>query len=162
MFLLRPSDQEHAQLMHDLGTLPIRGKAWPIWIKILAVITLALIGLQLVRTAASPVGQNISPWVAGSLVLCYAGLLVLARYMLVSVTSVDETGIHQTWLGNRQLKWEDLQFAKFVPLPASKRLICFQSKGRPVIFQAGTPELSTAFARIALVYRRRTPGREKN
>ena len=159
MFLLRPSDDEHRQLLDQLGPLPIQGKAWPTWIKILAAFMLLLIGFQLIRTAASPVGQQISPWVSGSIVLCYAGLLVMARYMMISVTRIDEVGITQTWLGNRQIRWEDLHFAKFIPLPASKRLICFQSRGRPVIFQAGTPELQIAFARIALVYRRRTPGR---
>jgi hypothetical protein len=93
--------------------------------------------------------------VAGSIVLCFIGLLVLARYMLVSVTSIDETGIQQSWLGRREIAWEDIQFAKFVPLLASKRLICFTRRGRPVVFQAGTRELQVAFARIALVYRRR-------
>lgn len=157
MFFLRPSNNEHNQLLQDLGPLPIQGKAWPTWIKVLAVLMLALIGFKLINTAASPVGRTVSPWVAGSIVLCYVGLLVLARYMLVSVTTIDETGIRQTWLGKRQVRWEDLTFAKFVPLPASKKLICFNSRGRPVIFQAGTRELSMAFARIALVYRRRSP-----
>jgi hypothetical protein len=160
MFFLRPSSEEHVQLLKDLGPLPIQGKAWPTWIKVLAVLILALIGFKLIQTAASPVGQQVSPWVAGSIVLCYAGLLVLARYMLVSVTTIDETGIRQTWLGHRRVLWEDLMFAKFIPLPASKKMICFHSRGRPVIFQAGTRQLNIAFARIALVYRRRTPGTE--
>src|SRR5690606_40528523 len=101
------------------------------------------------------VGQNISPMVTGSIIVCFLGLLVLARYMTVSETRITETGIEQSWLGRREVVWEELQFAKFVPLLASKRLICFVTRGRPVIFQAGTKELQVAFARISLVYRRR-------
>lgn len=152
---VRPSEDEHTQLMRDLGPLPIEGVAWPMWIKLLALAVLLFIGVQIIATATSPVGKDISPYVSGSIMLCYLGLLILARFMLVSRTRITEEGIHQTWLGDRHVAWDDIVFAKFVPLVASKRLICFQARGRPVIFQAGTRELQTAFARIALVYRRR-------
>src|SRR3546814_9693255 len=79
----------------------------------------------------------------------------LPIYMLISVTNINEAGIQQSWLGRREVAWEDIQFAKFIPLVASKRLICFTTRGRPVVFQAGTKELQVAFARISLVYRRR-------
>src|SRR3546814_19911960 len=85
----------------------------------------------------------------------FAGLVVLARYMLISVTNINEAGIQQSWLGRREVAWEDIQFAKFIPLVASKRLICFTTRGRPVVFQAGTKEMQVAFARIYLLYRRR-------
>jgi lysylphosphatidylglycerol synthetase-like protein (DUF2156 family) len=151
----RPSPDEHLQLIQELGPLPLSGVAWPGWIKMLACVVLVLIGVQIVHTASGPVGQNISPMVAGSIILCFMGLVVLARYMLVSITSVTNEGIQQTWISRREVSWDDITFAKFVPLVASKRLICFTSRGRPVIFQAGTKELQIAFARIALVYRRR-------
>lgn len=141
--------------MADLAPLPVRGMAWPKWIKLLAVAILVFIGVQIVVTASGPSGRNISPMVAGSILLCFVGLVVLARYMLVSETCINESGIQQSWLSRREVAWEDLQFAKFVPLLASKRLICFTRRGRPVIFQAGTRELQIAFARIAVVYRRR-------
>ncbi|HEY9573462.1 MAG TPA: hypothetical protein VIR76_10115 [Pusillimonas sp.] len=151
----KPSQEEHAQLLSELGPLPLRGMAWPKWIKVLACVVLLFIGVLIARTAASPVGQNISPLVAGSIMVCFAGLVVLARYMLISVTNINEAGIQQSWLGRREVAWEDIQFAKFIPLVASKRLICFTTRGRPVVFQAGTKELQVAFARISLVYRRR-------
>ncbi|MGB6103421.1 MAG: hypothetical protein WBF88_06180 [Pusillimonas sp.] len=153
--LLRPSAEEHAQLLREIGPLPLKGMAWPKWIKVLAWMVLAFIGIQIARIAAGPVGQNVSPLVSGSIIVCFAGLVILARYMTVSETSITETGIQQSWLGEREVAWENLQFAKFVPLLASKRLICFTGRGRPVVFQAGTKELNIAFARISLVYRRR-------
>lgn len=152
---LRPSPEEHNALLQELGPLPIQGKAWPTWIKVLAVLTLLFIGVQIARTAAGPVGQQVSPYVAGSIILCFIGLVVLARFMLLSQTRITQNGIEQSWLTRRQIAWDDIQFVKFVPLVASKRLICFPTRGRPVIFQAGTRELNIAFARIAVVYRRR-------
>src|SRR5690606_28687815 len=125
MLSQRPSLEEHGQMLTELGPLPIKGMAWPKWIKFVACAVLAYIAVQIIRTATSPVGQNIAPLVAGSIIVCYLGLLVLARYMLVSETSVTEAGIQQSWISKREVAWEDIQFAKFIPLVASKRLICF-------------------------------------
>lgn len=149
-----PSEEERSELLEAIGPLPLRGVAWPKWIKILAWVILVLIGLLIMQTAAGPVGKTVSPLVAGSILLCFVALLVLARYMLVSETRITHKGIEQTWITRREIAWEDIQFAKFIPLVASKRLVCFTGKGRPVVFQAGTRELQVAFARIALVYRR--------
>ncbi|MBP6019508.1 MAG: hypothetical protein KA735_08450 [Burkholderiaceae bacterium] len=151
----QPSEEEQSQLLEDIGPLPLQGLAWPRRIKILAWIVLAVIGAQLIVTASGPNGQNISPLIAGSVLLCYLGLLVLAWYMQVSVTTITHVGIHQTWISQREVAWSDIQFAKFIPLFASKRLMCFTGRGRPIIFQAGTRDLEIAFARISLVYRRR-------
>ena len=116
---------------------------------------LAFIGLQIIRIATSPIAQNISTLVIASIIVCFIGLLVLARYMHVSETRITQEGIQQSWLGRREVAWEDIQFVKFIPLLASKKLVCFLVRGRPVVFQAGTKELQIAFARISLVYRRR-------
>ncbi len=151
----RPSDEEHAELLKLLGPLPIQGAAWPRWIKITAWVMLALIAFQFVITATGPNGQNVNPYVAASLVICYAGMVVIARYMTTSVTRITDQGIEQSWIGQRSVRWEDIQFAKFIPLVSSKKLVCFVSRARPVVFQGGTRELQTAFAQISLVYRRR-------
>ncbi|PLC49280.1 hypothetical protein CR159_13285 [Pollutimonas subterranea] len=150
-----PSEEERSELFEAIGPLPLRGVAWPKWIKILACVILAFIGLMIVQVAAGPTGKTVSPMVAGSILFCFVALLVLARYMLISETRITHKGIEQTWITRREIAWEDIQFAKFIPLVASKRLVCFTGKGRPVVFQAGTRELQVAFARIALVYRRR-------
>ena len=151
----RPSAEEHAALMADLGPLPITGQAWPTWVKILVWLVILVIGVQFVRVAMGFEGEPVNPYMAGSIVLCFCGLLLIARTMAVSVTQITEKGIEQTWITRRAIGWEDIQFAKFVPMIASKRLICFTGRSRPVIFQSGTPELHAAFAKISLVYRRR-------
>lgn len=152
---LAPTEEERSELFETIGPLPLQGVAWPKWLKMLAVIILALIGVLIMYTAAGPVGKTVSPGVAGSIMLCFIGLIVLARYMLVSQTRITHRGIEQSWISRREVAWEDIQFAKFIPLLASKRLVCFTARGRPVVFQAGTRELQIAFAHIALVYRRR-------
>ncbi|MFA5487681.1 MAG: hypothetical protein WC284_00560 [Candidimonas sp.] len=151
----KPSDEERSRLLEEIGPLPLRGAAWPRWIKVLACAVLILIAYQIVKTAMSPAGLDISPVVTGSIMLCYLALLVLARYMLVSETIISRKGISQTWLSRREVSWDDLHFAKFIPLIGGKRLVCFTARGRPVVFQAGTRELEIAFARISLVYRRK-------
>lgn len=149
--------EEHRALIAQIGPLPLEGPAWPRWVKWLAWLVLALVMLRLAQTAASPAGAMASSAVKASLLVCVAGLAVLARFMHTSVTRITERGLEQSWISRREIAWEDINFAKFIPLVASKRLICFTARGRPVTFQAGSRELEIAFARIALVYRRR-PG----
>ncbi|HLT99704.1 MAG TPA: hypothetical protein VKZ70_08185 [Burkholderiaceae bacterium] len=151
----RPSPQEQQQLLEEIGPLPLEGPAWPTRVKWLAWLVLALVVFRLVQTAASPAGEAVATAVKISVLACVLGLGVLARTMHTSVTRITENGIEQSWLGRKEITWNDISFVKFVPLIASKRLICFTSRGRPVTFQAGSRELEIAFARIALVYKRR-------
>lgn len=150
-----PTEEERSTLLEQIGPLPLRGMAWPVWIKVTAWVVLVLIAIQIIRTATSPMGRNIDPWVAGSILLCFLALTLVVRFMTTSETQITHKGIEQSWITRREVAWEDIQFAKFIPLLTSKRLICFTSRGRPVVFQAGTRELQIAFARIALVYKRR-------
>ena len=151
----RPDEHEHRTMLAEIGPLPLEGPAWPQWVKWLAWLVLAAVILRLVFTAASPAGQMVGTAVKISVILCVIGLTVLARYMHTSVTRITEAGLEQSWIGRREIAWEDITFAKFIPLISSKKLICFTGRGRPVTFQAGSRELQIAFARIATVYRRR-------
>lgn len=151
----RPGPAEHERLLQEIGPLPLEGPAWPKWLRWMAWVILALVVFRLAQTAASPAGLMVSTSVKISLVVCVIGLAVLTRYMHTSITRITQTGIEQTRLGRREIRWDEISFAKFIPLVSSKRLICFTARGRPVSFQAGTRELEIAFARIALVYRRR-------
>lgn len=144
-------------LLQSLEPLPLTGTAWPRWTKALAWLLVTIIGVQLVRTASGPAGAEATAAGAASIVVAFVGLLIMARYIQVSRVIITREGIEQTWFTRRTIRWDDIHYAKFVPLPASRRLICFTRRNRPVIFQAGTPELSAAFARIAIAYRRRGP-----
>ena len=145
---------EHEALLAELAPLPLQGRSWPKPIGIAALIITIVIGLQLISTAATDSGQQASPYVIGAIVFSYFGLILITWFMFVGRTTINETGIQQQWVMRREISWEDLRYAKFVPLLFSKRLICFPARGRPVVFQAGTKELQIAFARISLVYKR--------
>ncbi|MCQ9617629.1 hypothetical protein L1889_13845 [Paenalcaligenes niemegkensis] len=106
-------------------------------------------------TATSETGQLASPYVIAAIVFSYAGLITISWFMLVGRTTVNDSGIQQQWVMRREITWEEIRFAKFVPLLFSKRLICFPTRGRPVVFQGGSKELQIAFARISLVYKNR-------
>lgn len=144
-------------VLEALGPLPLSGAAWPGWIRVLAWCVLAVIGAKLIHTAIGTTGKEVQPVVAASVTITFMALVVVARYMQTSVTTITAQGIEQTWIARRAVGWDDIQFAKFIPLFASKRLVCFTGRGRPVIFQGGTRELQIAFAQISLAYRRR-PG----
>lgn len=151
----KPSPEEHAELLAQIGPLPLRGRAWPRWIGMIAWLIMLLILWQLIATASSETGQHIAPIVAAAALACVAGLLAMAWGIWTSETEISEFGLRQSWITRREVSWDQIQSTKFIPLVASKKLVCFIQKGRPVTFQAGTPELQAAFARISLVYRRR-------
>lgn len=154
--IFRPSPEEHATLMAELAPLPVRGRAWPRWIAAIAWLIMFLIATRLFIVIQLTDDHALPFLVLASIFVCFAALLWMSAYMWTSVTEISEWGIRQSWITKREVSWQDIHSSKFIPLFASKKLVCFVQKGRPVTFQAGTPELQAAFARISLVYRKRT------
>lgn len=153
--LFQPSAQEHADLMQQLGPLPLRGRAWPRWIAAIAWLLMLLIAIRLAMVLQLGNEYNLPFLVIASIFVCFGALLWMSAHMWTSETEISEWGIRQSWITKREVAWQDIHSSKFIPLFASKKLVCFVQKGRPVVFQAGTPELQAAFARISLVYRKR-------
>ncbi|MDQ8034510.1 hypothetical protein CEG14_24345 [Bordetella genomosp. 1] len=152
-----PTAEEQRALFNEIGPLPLSGQAWPDWVRILAWVILAVIGVQIVTTAIRMPPGQVNTLMAGTVILCFLGLAVVCWNMQVSITTIDEKGLRQTWITRREVAWQDIHFAKFVPLLFSKRLVVFTRRGRPIVLQGGTRELQVAFARISLLYRRRPP-----
>ena len=151
----RPDPEEHEALMAQLGPLPLRGRAWPRWIAVIAWVIMALIAVRLFLVLQLSADRALPLPILASLGVCFIALLWMSAGMWTSVTEISDWGIRQSWILRREVSWSELQSTKFIPLFASKKLVCFVQKGRPVTFQAGTPELQAAFARISLVYRRK-------
>ncbi|SAI67329.1 membrane protein [Bordetella ansorpii] len=148
-----PSHLEHAALLNEIGPLPLSGQAWPDWVRILTWTVLAVVGVQAI-SAAIRMPQEHANWImAGFVTLCFLALGFVSLYMQTSVTTIDETGLHQSWIRPRDIAWQDIHFARFVPLLFSKRLVVFPHRGRPLVFQGGTRELQTAFEKISTLYR---------
>ncbi|MCF7768046.1 hypothetical protein [Achromobacter pulmonis] len=150
-----PSPEDHAALLRAIGPLPLSGQAWPDWVRILTWVILAVLGVQVVTSSIRAPGQPLDSSMAVVAGLCFIGLLFVSWHMQTSITTIDEHGLRQTWFSRREVAWEDVREARFVPMIFSKRLVVFTRRGRPVIFQGGTRELRAAFTRIAQVYQRR-------
>ncbi len=149
------SEQEREQLLASLQPLPVSGQAWPSWVKAVAWLILALIVAQ-AAIAIDRAGMQAVLSVSGLVLLVvFVALAVTTRYMQISTTTVDANGLRQRWMTRREVAWEDITFAKFVPMLASKRLIVFTKKGKPVVFQAGNQQVQIAFAKISLAFKNR-------
>ena len=147
--LPQPQPQHLEQLFNTIGPLPLRGRAWPKGIALTAWVLLVIIGARLGFIAAT-YGQQLSTPIMASVLLAYSGMVVMAFFMWTAHTTISEQGIKQDWILKREIAWEDLKYARFIPLFYSKRLLCFTKKGRPVVFQGASPELQAAFAHISL------------
>ncbi|ANY18449.1 membrane protein [Bordetella pseudohinzii] len=148
-----PSPQARADLLQEIGPLPLNGQAWPDWVRILTWIVLAIIGLELLNSAIGlPPGRINMPLAAG-VALAFLGLALVSWHMQVSITTIDDRGLHQSWFTRRDVAWDDIQSARFLPWLFSKRLVVVTRQGRPVVFQAGTRELQAAFGKISRLYR---------
>lgn len=143
---------EQQQTLFDTIELPIRGRSWPKAIAAIAWLLIILIGARLIYIATNY--EQVPTAIVASVVLAYTGMVVVAFFMWVGHTTITTQGIKQDWILKRELPWDELKFAKFVPLFYSKRLICFTKRGRPIVFQGASQELQVAFAHISLVYKR--------
>lgn len=147
--------QEQAQLKDNLGALPISGQAWPKWVKWVALAVMSLVLMQAGITVQKTGVEALMNIGGLFLLMVFIGLAFITYFMQHSVTTIDEEGIRQSWYSKREVKFSEMSFAKFVPMLASKRLIVFVKKGRPIVFQAGTKDLQMAFAKISLQFKDR-------
>ncbi|GAA5236820.1 hypothetical protein FOZ76_12535 [Verticiella sediminum] len=150
---VRVSEAERAALLQELDP-PVVGPAYRRVVKIAAWVVLAIITLQILAAAMSASQESLGTAFGFTVVFCYVGLALLAIAMQRSVVTIDEHGLRQTWIMRREVAWEDVQYVKFIPFPLGKRLMIFH-RGRFTTLQAGSQAVEIAFARIALVYRRR-------
>lgn len=150
-----PTPQEQEALLAEIGPLPLSGQAWPDWVRILAWIVLAVLGMQAISAAIRMPQDQFNLLMAGVAIVAFLALAVLSWHMQMSITTIDETGLHQSAIRQRRVAWQDIRFARFVPLMFTQRLVVIPRRGRPVVFQGGTRELQVAFAKISMLYRSR-------
>lgn len=151
--MTQTTEESQQSLFATIGPLPLKGRSWPKHIALIAWVVIAIIGVRLGFVATAYGDQVATPLIA-SIILAYTGMIVVAFFMWTGHTTITEQGIKQEWILKRELTWDELKFAKFVPLFFSKRLICFTKRGRPIVFQGASPELQIAFAHISLAYKR--------
>jgi hypothetical protein len=154
-----PSYVPLAALLQEIGPLPLSGQAWPDWVRILTWVLLAVLGWEIVTTIIRLSSGTLNPFMLAGVLVAFLALAVVAWFMQTSITTIDARGMRQTWLMRREIAWEDIRGARFVPLIFSKRLVVIGRTGRPVVFQGGTRDLEKAFMRIAATYQGTPPRR---
>lgn len=76
-------------------------------------------------------------------------------FMVAGRTTIDTDGIRQTGLIERKVEWSEIRQARVRGFAFSRRLIVYRIGARFQVYHAGTPELASAFEKIAASYPRR-------
>jgi hypothetical protein len=77
-------------------------------------------------------------------------------WFLRSVVIIDERGMRQTWMFNREVEWRDLRSAKMIGIPFLTWLfpprLVVRTGTAFVTFNGGSRDVLVEFARISLAY----------
>lgn len=134
----------------------VSGPAYSTWFKLLATVVsvgLAAYGLSVaLRFPMMQYGFGVK-----ALLLCAAAMLGVSYYwFLRSQTTIDATGITQTWLYNRKVAWSEVRGVKMIGIPHAGWLfpprLVVRTGSAIVTFNGGTRALLIEFAKISLAY----------
>ncbi len=95
------------------------------------------------------------------LVACALLLVVYTTYWFhASRIKIDETGITQTWLFNKRVRWTEIVSSRLIAIPRLEcifppRLVISSGFGRFKAFNGGDPVLWQEFARIHFHFRKK-------
>lgn len=134
----------------------LTGPAYSPWFKMLAtLVTVALAGYGI----SFALRYSLLDYGWGVRLLFLAAMLMLAMSyigFLRSEVTIDADGIRQTWLWNRQARWDEIRSAKLIGIPlagwASPPRLVVRTGNAFTTFNGGTTELLAEFARISLAY----------
>lgn len=134
----------------------VRGPAYSPWFKLLAtLVSLALAGYGISFALRY---SFIHAALSVQLLFVVAMLLLALSYygFLRSEVMIDAEGIRQSWLWNRQARWDEIRSAKLIGIPLAGWLspprLVVRTGNAFTTFNGGTPELLAEFARISLAY----------
>jgi hypothetical protein len=134
----------------------ISGPAYGVLFKILATvltILLALYGINIaLRFPLMQYGFGVKALLLGAAVM----LGVSYYWFLRSTVTVDDKGITQTWLYNRQVEWRDIRSAKLIGIPFLSWIfpprLVVRTGNAFTTFNGGSKEVLVEFAKISLAY----------
>ncbi|MBC7684911.1 MAG: hypothetical protein H7176_06735 [Bdellovibrionales bacterium] len=90
--------------------------------------------------------------------LAAAGLMLSVSYywFLRARTTIDETGIRQTWLYDKQVQWSEVRGAKMIGIPYVSWLfpprMIVRTGSSFTTFNGGSREVLIEFAKISLAF----------
>jgi len=135
---------------------PVTGPAYSPWFKLLATVissALAAYGVSIVERF--PLMQY--GFMIKLVLLVSAVMLVISYYwFLRSTVTVDDKGITQTWMYNRQVEWNDVRSAKLIGIPMAGWLfpprLVVRTGTAFMTFNGGSRAVVTEFAKISLAF----------
>lgn len=139
---------------------PVTGPAYSPWFKLLAtVITSALAAYGVSIAERFPLMQY--GFAVKALLFVSAVMLVVSYYwFLRSTITIDDKGITQTWLYNRQVEWRDIRGAKMIGIPYLGWLfpprLVVRTGTAFTTFNGGSRAVLVEFAKISLAYQMKT------
>jgi hypothetical protein len=134
----------------------VTGPAYNVWFKLLATLLTTVLAAYAVNvTLRFPLmeyGFGIK-----ALLLCAALMLAVSYYwFLHSTITIDDKGITQTWMYNRQAEWRDIRSAKMIGIPYAgwifpPRLVV-RTGNSFTTFNGGSQAVLVEFAKISLAF----------
>ena len=134
----------------------VTGPAYSQWFKYLATtVTIALAAYAVRITLHFPLAEY---GFGIKALLFFSALMLLISYywFLKSSTTVDRNGITQTWMYNKQVRWDDVRSAKMIGIPYLDWIFPPRLIVRTGIsfttFNGGSEALLVEFAKISQTY----------
>jgi hypothetical protein len=134
----------------------VSGPSYSLWFKALATLLTTVLAVYGVSIAMRfPLLQY---GLAIKLLLLFAALMLAASYywFLRATTTIDERGITQTWIYNRQVEWRDVRSAKMIGIPYAGWLfpprLVVRTGNSFATFNGGTREVLIEFAKVSLAF----------
>ncbi|MES3023128.1 MAG: hypothetical protein V4857_16305 [Pseudomonadota bacterium] len=133
---------------------PVTGPAYGNGFRWIAtVITVALFGYAASIATRFPLlqyGLGVKSLLLGGAIL----MLVSYYWFLRSQTTIDETGIRQTWMFDKRVEWRDVRSAKMIGIPYASWLfpprLVVRTGVSFVTFNGGSQDVLVEFAKISL------------
>jgi hypothetical protein len=135
---------------------PVVGPAYSVWFRGVATVVCIALGVYGVgigmRFPLMQYGLGVKV-----LLLCAGLMLVVSYYwFLRSRTIVDDKGITQTWLYNKQVEWRDVRGAKMIGIPYAGWLfpprLVVRTGNSFMTFNGGSQAVLIEFAKISLAF----------
>lgn len=133
------------------GIWPVRGPAFPLAVRLLASVLVAGLLYGALDSRAQLLGVDWNGWTATVVGLAMLMAVWSLVWMWCSRTGVDAQGIHQTWIRDRHVAWQDISQARLIAIPfleglVTPRLVVRPRGGGTMVFHSADPQVLRVFA----------------
>ena len=134
----------------------VTGPAYSKWFKYLATTVTIALGAYAIRVTLQFPLANYGFGIKALLFFSTLLLLVSYYWFLKSTTTIDQNGITQTWMYNRQVLWADVRSAKMIGIPylgwIFTQHVIIRTGIAFTTFNGGSKALLVKFTKISLAY----------